>query len=181
MLVKLLLFPTTSNTALRMLGKAGNLFEPLFHNTVNATVVRGGGKVNVIPSEIILELDGRLLPGLTPALMLRELKSMLGTDFDIEIVRHEPGPPQPDMSRFPILVQIMKEADPDGYPIPFVMIGVTDARIFSRLGIQTYGFTPMRLPPNFNFASLAHGANERIPVDALAFGTQAIYKVMERL
>ena len=48
-----------------MIGEAGQMLDPMFHNTVNATVVRGGGKVNVIPSELQLELDGRLLPGQT--------------------------------------------------------------------------------------------------------------------
>ena len=69
---------------------------------------------------------------------------------------------------------------PEGHPIPFVMMGVTDARFFSKLGIQTYGFTPMQLPPDFKFAELAHAANERIPIEALVFGTQAIYEVLLR-
>ena len=48
------------------LGYTGKLLEPLFHNTVNATIVQGGNKVNVIPSKITVELDGRLLPGFGP-------------------------------------------------------------------------------------------------------------------
>jgi acetylornithine deacetylase/succinyl-diaminopimelate desuccinylase-like protein len=60
------------------------------------------------------------------------------------------------------------------------MTGVTDARHFSRLGIQTYGFTPMKLSSDFNFAKLAHAANERIPIDSLAFGTRAILEAMIR-
>jgi acetylornithine deacetylase/succinyl-diaminopimelate desuccinylase-like protein len=59
----------------------------------------------------------------------------------------------------------------------FVMMSVTDARFFSKLGIQTYGFTPMKLPPNFKFAELVHAENERIPFESLEFGTQAIYEI----
>ncbi len=179
-IMRTLLNPTINPVTIRLLGSSGRLFEPLFHNTVNATIVRGGDKVNVIPSEITLELDGRLLPGFTPDLMQSEITALLGSGFDLEILRYEPGPVEANMRNFQTLVEIMKEADPNGFPIPFVMIGVTDARHFSRLGIQTYGFTPMKLPASFNFASLAHGANERIPVDALAFGTRAIYQAMER-
>jgi len=58
------------------------------------------------------------------------------------------------------------------------MPGVSDARFFARLGIQTYGFLPMRLPADMNFMSLIHAADERIPVDALEFGTQAISRVL---
>jgi acetylornithine deacetylase/succinyl-diaminopimelate desuccinylase-like protein len=60
------------------------------------------------------------------------------------------------------------------------MMGVTDARFFSQLGIQTYGFTPMQLPTDFKFTELAHAANERIPVEAMDFGTQAIFDVLKR-
>jgi len=57
---------------------------------------------------------------------------------------------------------------------------VTDARLFSKLGIQTYGFTPMKLPPDVECDKLFHAANERIPVEALDFGAQAIYKLLQR-
>jgi acetylornithine deacetylase/succinyl-diaminopimelate desuccinylase-like protein len=56
----------------------------------------------------------------------------------------------------------------------------TDGRLFSRLGIQTYGFLPMPLPPGFNFLETIHGANERIPVESLAFGGRAIYQLLQR-
>ncbi len=57
---------------------------------------------------------------------------------------------------------------------------IADARHFSRLGIHTYGFTPMKIPPDLNVWRLAHGADERIPVDAMAFDTEAIYKLLQR-
>jgi len=62
----------------------------------------------------------------------------------------------------------------------FLLSGFTEARFFSKLGIQTYGFLPMLLPANFNFAQTIHAADERIPVSALDFGVQAIGKLLER-
>jgi len=64
--------------------------------------------------------------------------------------------------------------------VAMMLAAVTDARFFSRLGIQTYGFTPMQLPPGMDFAKIAHGANERIPVEAVSFGADAIYQVLQR-
>jgi acetylornithine deacetylase/succinyl-diaminopimelate desuccinylase-like protein len=55
---------------------------------------------------------------------------------------------------------------------------VTDARFFSRLGIQTYGFLPMQLPQGFDFSRTIHAADERLPVDAVEFGASAILKVI---
>jgi acetylornithine deacetylase/succinyl-diaminopimelate desuccinylase-like protein len=64
--------------------------------------------------------------------------------------------------------------------VPFLLAGVTDARIFARLGIQTYGFMPMKLPEDFNRIGLVHAADERVPVDAIDFGTKAIYQAIQR-
>jgi len=38
----------------------------------------------------------------------------------------------------------------------------------------------MRLPPDFNFWAGVHGADERIPVDAVEFGTNAIGEALRR-
>ena len=172
--------PILTDTVLNLLGEKGRMFEPLFHNTVNATMVHGGEKVNVIPSEITVALDGRLLPGYTPDDLIAELRPIIGDEVELELVRHDPGPAEPDMGMFDLLAGILREADPNGIPMPLLLSGTTDARFFSRLGIQTYGYTPMNLPPEFNFAQLAHAADERIPVDAVDFGANAIYKVLQR-
>ena len=84
------------------------------------------------------------------------------------------------MGLFDTLSAILCEMDPDGMPGPLLLSGVTDARHFARLGIQTYGFTPMKIPPDWEFWSLAHAADERIPVEALTFGFEAIYKLLQR-
>ncbi|WP_200809357.1 hypothetical protein [Desulfococcus multivorans] len=75
----------------------------------------------------------------------------------------------------------MKEADPNGTPVPLLLPGVTDGRHFSRLGIQTYGFLPMPLPENLNFTQTIHAPDERIPIEAVEFGTNAIYRVFQRM
>ena len=64
--------------------------------------------------------------------------------------------------------------------MPLLQAGVTDGRFFSRLGIQTYGFLPMRLPEGFTFTSLIHAADERIPVEALEFGAEAVWRAVQR-
>ena len=65
-------------------------------------------------------------------------------------------------------------------PVPLLLSGVTDGRFFSRLGIQTYGFLPMQLPEDFNFSATIHGPDERIPVEAVGFGTRAIRQALAR-
>ncbi|MFN2166798.1 MAG: M20/M25/M40 family metallo-hydrolase [Anaerolineae bacterium] len=175
-----LLNPLLTDRLLGFLGPLQGMIAPLLHNTVSATVLHGGSSVNVIPSEVSVELDGRLLPGYTPDDMVAELRAIVGDEVELAVKRFEPGPPEPDMGLYPTLAEILVAADPEGTPIPLLVGGVTDGRHFARLGIQTYGFTPMKMPPGFNFFRLAHGADERIPEDALDFGIEAIYAVLHR-
>lgn len=173
--------PLLSRRLFKLLGDTGNSMRALLHNTVSPTIVTGGDKINVIPSEIVLNLDGRLLPGFTPDDMIAELHQLIGNDVEITVQHFDPGPAKPNMAKFDTLATILREADPDGTPVPLLLTGVTDARFFSQLGIQTYGFLPMQLPSDFKFTETIHAANERIPVEALQFGTDAIYKALQRM
>ena len=175
-----LLKPRLTDAALRLLGDRGTTTEPMLRNTVNATIVHGGEKINVVPSEIVVELDGRALPGFSPEQLIAEVQALVGREVELELVRHDPGPPEPDLGLFETLAGVIRELDPEGIPLPLLQIGVTDGRFFSRAGVQTYGFLPMRLPEDFAFAKLIHAADERIPVDALEFGAEAVFRAIQR-
>ena len=149
------------------LGPSCRPIETLLRNTVNATIVRGGEKVNVDSGdEIELELDGRLLPGFTPDDLIAELHGIIGDDIEVELVRHDPGPAEPDLELFEMLAGVLRELDPEGIPMPLLQGGVTDGRFFSQLGIQTYGFMPMRLPADFPSSrprrGRAHPCSDRV-------------------
>jgi acetylornithine deacetylase/succinyl-diaminopimelate desuccinylase-like protein len=174
-----LLNPFLTNSILKLLGDIRQYFDPLLHNTINATIVRGGENINVIPSEITVELDGRLLPGFSPDDMLTELRQAIGEDAELELLRYDPNHASQDMGLFNTLADVLRKADPDGIPMPLLLPAVTDARLFSRLGIQTYGFIPMKLPVGFNFFEAIHAADERIPVEAVEFGSKAIYELLK--
>ena len=112
--------------------------------------------------------------------MIAELHQTTGQDVELEVLRFDPGPDEPDMRLFDTLADILPEFDPGGNSLPLLLSGTSDARFFSRLGIQTYGFLPMLLPEDFNFSQTIHAADERIPIEALDFGTNAIYESFKR-
>jgi acetylornithine deacetylase/succinyl-diaminopimelate desuccinylase-like protein len=173
--------PALTDRVLDVLGDRATMFDPVLHNTVNATMVRGGDKVNVIPGEVELTLDGRLLPGFGPDDMLAEVSELAGEELELEVERFdEGGPEDPDLGLWDVLAGALRDQDPGVTPIPYLMPAVTDGRFFARLGIQPYGYTPMRLPSEFEFNSLIHAADERIPADAVEFGTEAFLRVLER-
>jgi acetylornithine deacetylase/succinyl-diaminopimelate desuccinylase-like protein len=178
--MRLLLRPRTTNLVLDRIGERVRMLDPLLHNTASATVIECDGKFNVIPAEVTAVLDGRLLPGFAPDDMLAELHDLLGPDLQLDVVRFDPGPPAPDMGLFPTLAGILERADPGATATPLLMPGVSDARFFARLGIQNYGFLPMKLPPDFDFWSGVHGADERVPAAAVEFGAAAVREALGR-
>ena len=176
-----LLKPRLTDRVLPLLGEAVRTTEPLLRNTVSPTIVRAGEKINVVPAQIEVELDGRALPGFGPDDLIGELQELVGKDVELELVRHDPGPSEPNLELFETLAGVLRELDPGATPVPLLQIGVTDARFFSRLGIQTYGFLPMRLPEGFSFLPLVHAADERVPADAIDFGVEAISRALQRI
>jgi len=70
--------------------------------------------------------------------------------------------------------ETIRTVDPDARIVPYMLSGGTDAKAFARLGIRCFGFAPLQLPPDLDFTALFHGVDERVPVDALKFGTQVL-------
>jgi acetylornithine deacetylase/succinyl-diaminopimelate desuccinylase-like protein len=178
--LRALLRPGFARPALRLLGPHGRWLGPLLRNTAQATVVRGGEALNVVAPSADVELDGRLLPGQRPEDLIRELRPLLPDGAQLELVFHEPGPPAPDLSGFGLLAQILRDADPGAATVPLLLPGTTDARFFGRLGIQTYGFLPLPIPRGVDFVSTIHGADERVPAEALEFGTRCVLELLRR-
>jgi acetylornithine deacetylase/succinyl-diaminopimelate desuccinylase-like protein len=170
-----LLDPAKVDQTLDAMGPLGRAFEPVFHNTANCTFVKGD------LNQVELELACFILPGLTVDDFLAELKVMAGEETEITISHSgPPGQAEPDMGLFDTLAGILREADPGGLPIPYILPAISDGRHFAQLGIQNYGFIPMKLPAGFDFLATIHAADERIPVDALPFGADALYQLLRR-
>ncbi|MDQ6720927.1 MAG: M20/M25/M40 family metallo-hydrolase [Candidatus Dormibacteraeota bacterium] len=175
-----LLDPLRADATLAELGPLGRNLDAALHNTVNATIVTGGLKVNVIPSEVQVVLDGRLLPGFGPEDMLRELRAEVGPDPELEVQLVGPAQPDIDLSQLELFASVLREADPGCVPLPYLVTGGTDARHFARLGIRTYGFLPLNNPADFNGSSTVHAADERVPVSALEFGAHCVFEAVMR-
>lgn len=175
-----LLREQATNPLLQVLGRAGASLDAVLHNTATPTVIRGGESSNVIPTEIVVDLDGRVLPGHTPADLVRELEGLAGELAEFGIVEEEPAPAaSADLTLYPMLADIIRRRDPGSAPIPALLPGYTDARYFAKLGIQTYGFLPMRLPREIS-VDLIHAPDERVPADAVRFGTECLLEAIRR-
>jgi acetylornithine deacetylase/succinyl-diaminopimelate desuccinylase-like protein len=172
--------PRLTDRLLDLFGKDAASLDPLLHNTATPTVVRGGESTNVIPTEITVDLDGRLVPGQSPTDLVRELEALVPGVATYEVMREEPAvTAAPDLALYPMLAEIIREREPGGTPMPTLIPGYTDARHFARLGIQTYGFLPMRLPPHITTA-LIHAPDERVPAEAVRWGADCLWEAVRR-
>ena len=156
------------------LGPMARMLGATLRDTANPTMLRAGYKANVIPATAEAVVDCRVLPG-RQAAFEREIDEIIGPDVTREWISalssYETGFDGD-------LVEAMKAAvlaiDPEGRSVPYMLSGGTDAKAFAKLGIRCFGFAPLRLPPDLDFAALFHGVDERVPVEALHFGTRVL-------
>lgn len=155
-------------------GPIARIVNATLRDTATPTMLRAGYKANVIPATAEAVVDCRVLPG-RKAAFEAEVDALIGPDVTREWIADL----QPVETTFDgDLVDAMNAAilacDPDARTVPYMLSGGTDAKAFVQLGIRCFGFAPLRLPPDLDFAALFHGVDERVPVDALTFGTRVL-------
>ncbi|GAA2876792.1 peptidase M20 [Actinoplanes cyaneus] len=170
--------PADPEIAIAKLGPIANLIGATIRNTANPTRLEAGYKDNVIPGKASATVDCRTLPGQAES-FLAELREIIGPDVEIEHVHRQPavetefGGPLVDA-----MGAALRAEDPGARTVPYLMSGGTDAKAFSTLGIRCFGFAPLQLPPDLNFAALFHGIDERVPVEGLKFGVRVLDRLL---
>jgi acetylornithine deacetylase/succinyl-diaminopimelate desuccinylase-like protein len=157
----------------------------LLRDTVSPDVIEAGVKYNVIPGVAEVQLDCRTLPGTTEPDLRARLVARLGDDLaaacDIEAVNV--GPPvetSVDHDLYRICAATLVDHDPESIPLPVMAPFATDAKHTAKLGVPTFGFSPLRLDPSEHFLERFHGVDERVSIEALRFGLPVLYDVVRR-
>ncbi len=154
--------------------------QAMSRNTVAPTMLTSGSQINVIPSEAVAYIDGRILPGQTLESYLKELHTIFGPDCEIEFIHPaialEADPASP---LFEVIKDVLHEYAPTATVVPSLLTGGTDAKHVSRLGTKVYGFAPMLYAGNNGWGGI-HGHDERINVKAMQWGTRVLYDVVEK-
>jgi acetylornithine deacetylase/succinyl-diaminopimelate desuccinylase-like protein len=155
-----------------VLGTTARWVEATTRNTSNPTVLEAGYKHNVIPGTATALVDCRFLPGREDELFAT-IRELAGPDVEVETVIKDVALEVPfEGPLVDAMVAALHAEDPGAAVLPYCLSGGTDNKGFSRLGIRGYGFAPLRLPPDLDFAGMFHGVDERVPLDALRFGVR---------
>ncbi len=165
-----------------IIGKLGGMSKMIgatTQHTANPTGLKAGYKVNVIPQAAFGELDGRFLPGREEE-FFAEVDRLLGAAVSREFIHHDISvETTADGHLWDSMSAALRAEDPDATVVPYCLSAGTDAKHFSRLGIRCFGFSPLRLPPELDFAGMFHGIDERVPVTSLQFGVRVLDRLLD--
>lgn len=161
-------------TTVAKLGGLARMIGATISDTANPTQLNAGHKVNVIPGEATAGVDGRFLPGRQEE-FVRQIDELIGPDIQREWVVLDRAVETPfDGPMVDAMAAALRAEDPGARAVPYMLSGGTDAKSFSQLGIRCFGFSPLKLPPDLDFSGMFHGVDERVPTEALRFGTRVL-------
>lgn len=159
-------------------------FRAMMRTTIAPTMVHGGIKENIIPSECEGVFDCRILPGQTRETLLNEVKEVLKDieKLELEYIKaDEPSESPFDTALYRQVEETLREFLPDCSAVPFMVTGGTDSRYLRSLGSVCYGFQPLKTDVSMDeLLRMTHGIDERISVENLVFGTSVLYRLVER-
>jgi len=187
---RLLANPKKSEQILDQLAKKDHALaeeiRPRTKMTIAPTMIHGGVKENIIPSDCEAVFDCRILPGQSIDETVDLIKGLLkdvGSDkLSFEFIQaHSGSESTMDTELYSTITDVLKEFEPGCGVTPTLTTGGTDSRFFRELGSICYGFQPM-IPdePNDQLEKRMHGIDERITVKNLVYGTSVLYETVKR-
>lgn len=172
--------PENMDDTLAKLGGIAKLIGASLRNTANPTQLGAGYKVNVIPGQATAHVDGRFLPGHEEE-FLADLDRILGPRVKREDVHADKALETTfDGALVDAMQSALQAEDPIARAVPYMLSAGTDAKSFDDLGIRGFGFAPLKLPPELDFAGMFHGVDERVPVDGLKFGVRVLDRFIDQ-
>jgi acetylornithine deacetylase/succinyl-diaminopimelate desuccinylase-like protein len=172
-----------SNKKLKAYIEKVPLYNALLKNTVTPTILKGGDKINVIPTESSISFDARLLPTEKHEKFFRKIKALAGKDVTVERVSDYTGKPAPsgyNSVYFRGIKKVIGHIAGNSVPVlPYITTGATDLRYFRDNGVTAYGFFPFVVPGDDILRM--HGRNERISVDNVHRGLEGAYQIIRFL
>ncbi len=172
--------PENMDATLAKLGGIAKLIGASLRNTANPTQLGAGYKINVIPGEATAHVDGRFLPGYEEE-FLADLDRILGPRVKREDIHADKALETTfDGALVDAMQSALQAEDPIARAVPYMLSAGTDAKSFDDLGIRGFGFAPLKLPPELDFAGMFHGVDERVPVDGLKFGVRVLDRFIEQ-
>jgi len=162
---------------------AGSPVMNAFMRTTTApTIIQGGSKENVLPPEVMAIINFRILPGDTREDIVAHIKNVVGDErvaiepfmdqaSEASIVSPSDGP------QFEVISRTVREVAPAAVTTPYLVLGATDSRYFTKISPNVYRFAPMTI--HNDDLKRMHGTNERLGTEAYGTMIRFYHRLLE--
>lgn len=154
----------------------------ILRNGISPTLISGGTRSNVIPTEAEATLNIRTLPGDSIDDVIDRLRAVVGDPHVTFRVRAsgDDAPESPiDSPMFRAIADSVAALDGRVRTVPYLSTGATDSATLRKAGIPCYGILPFPLTQEDE--DRMHGHDERVTLDALQFGVRLVHGVVQRM
>ena len=138
----------------------------MISTTAVTTIINGGTKENVIPSEVKAKINFRLLPGDSSVSVFRMVKNLIDDErISVSIVDNVVEASKVSSVKsegFKLLNVVISKIYPDAIIAPSLLIAQTDSRYFRKVTENIFRFIPVRM--NDKILDSMHGTNEKIGI-----------------
>ncbi len=173
--------PERMEHAARVLSESSPMWNSMLRNSIAPTMLSGGIRANVVPSEARANLNIRLLPGESIEPLVEEFKKLVNDPqvrFEVESSLRPPAPPSSIESE---LYRTIERVSPTVFPgalvLPFMSTVATDSAQLRLRRVEAYGLLPFPLKEEDDLRM--HADDERIPLAAFRRGIEYLYRVVE--
>lgn len=158
-----------------------NLIYSLITNTITITGIKTPpGPPNIIPQEIEVTLDCRLLPDVKTEDFINEIHRVLdNNDVKIEILQEDKMAEPSELGEcFKRLSRAIQKVYPGAGVVPILMPASNDNNYFRAIGIPTYGILPVFM--SMEHLESIHNVDERMPIEALEKGKEFYVELLRQ-
>ncbi len=149
-----------------------------FHTTQAITMIKGSDQANILPTEVTMTVNCRLLEGDTVDSLMEKFKKIAGEGVEITVgTGNNPSQVSTiESNAYKCIEELTKELNPGCIVVPAISGGGTDARNYYPIcdSVYRYGGFPQ------GSGSGAHNYNERFKIEGCHKGPEFFYKFIRK-
>jgi carboxypeptidase PM20D1 len=155
----------------------------MMRTTSAVTLIHGGVKDNILPSQVRAVVNYRLMPGDRIADVVAHARKAIDNEaiqlHIPEVSRWEASPISPmGAEPFQDILTAIGEVFPEVAAAPYLVVGATDSRHYASVCENIYRFSPYLMTDED--LKTVHGSNERISVEGLVKMVQFYIRLIDR-
>lgn len=150
-----------------------------FHSTMAQTMLSASPQANILPKEVTMVVNCRILDGDTVESLAAHMKSVIADRGDLEVIKSVEASriSRTDSAGFRCISDLIKDEYPGVLVVPTIVVGGTDAKHYYPICDSVYRFSGF---PGDGVPNNIHNSNENMPVKNCSKGPEFFAKLIQR-